>query len=563
MTFSRLAISHDISGFSPLSPVFTYQRDDVNRRGVWSRPDVPLLIFADSDIGTARLRYNHGPVGGAPGGHPVQLIYWGQWWDTQPGQQRQMFMRERTQWLLQSTYFGSLTQYGIPHAPIWRGDIVATKPAPPVQATARETTRQALDLVSKLIADDVFPDPDDGPRIAFIVLLPDGFTLAPADGGVLGAHSGNYDWDFPFDEDSYWVGWVRPEPANPDFAMVTLSHELSEILTDPEGDAWRLAPEIGTRTEICDVAFSGGTKQNAFVNNVQVEAYWSDIHGANIIPIDRDYAACLRARITEDTRSFADSGSFRPEPAESAACPDIRECCFSDRDFEWRRYTVNETARVRLDTKRFKKPVAAWTINGTAVSGRSNLTINVQADGFVGRVPTSAIQPVTVHFNARPDGIDVWTSNAALNFAIVMGCSVTDGSITGKVAVNVVATPTIVVDFIGAVLLLEDAFIEQQARCWTAMIRRFAVNYEPTGKPGPGEKINFVQELMAQQTLPAYIRPSQYQQLRLASRAARAASAVLSLDAAAAFARSLVDTEPVLRLMAMGRDDCPAKHSAT
>ncbi|HVQ50418.1 MAG TPA: hypothetical protein VMS92_10275 [Mycobacterium sp.] len=554
MTVPRTVFTafHDLA-----TALVTYQPDDHARDGVWSKPSVPLLIFSDSDILNAQLTYGNGAVAGAAGGHPVQLIFWGQWWNGPAGQQRLALIQDRTQSLLNSPYFSELTQYGVPHAPIWRGGTIVTTPAPPLRLSSQDTTQSVKELVGALIDDGVFPDPDDGPRIAFIVLMPDGFTVINS--GVLGAHSNDYDWDFPFDTDTYWAGWVRPEPATPEFTMVTLSHELTEMLTDPEADAWRLSPVNGSNTEVSDVSFSSGrtVRQNAFVNGTQVEAYWSNRHGATVIPIDRDYGARLRARITESARRESNHGHFRPTPSDSVACsPELPECCFPDRDYEWRSYTIDETARVRLVTQRYRTPVAAWTINGNPVSGSGSVALAVTVDGFNGRTPTSGPGWVTVQYVTRPDGIDISANNVGVNFEIVVACVVTDGSITGNVLTNVVATPIITVDFLGAQVNLDDAYTQQRSKCLKAMLRRYVHNYKPTGKPGVRDPINFVRELLTE-PLPAYVRPSQYEKIQLAARAVRAANAMLPAETAQRFTRSLIEEIPALQLLFMSKDRRP------
>src|SRR4051795_13703659 len=91
-----------------------------------------------------------------------------------------------------------------------------------------------------------------------------------------------YDGDGPFDTDEYWAGWVRyfdPAVEDVETTMRTLTHELVELLTDPEGDGWHTGVGGGTN-ELCDAAESpaagvaphttNATKQTAIVGGARV-----------------------------------------------------------------------------------------------------------------------------------------------------------------------------------------------------------------------------------------------------------------------------------------------------
>jgi hypothetical protein len=525
--------------------------------GVWSKPDVPLLIFSDNfPIGTT-LSFHGGALGGAAAGHPLQLVFWGDFWLSFAGKQRCALIEERTKALLESPYFNELAQYGIPHAPTWRGSKIVTKPVPPQSTPDSKTiSQQVVGLIQTLIDDDVFPDPDEGPRMLFIVLMPDGFKV-PKD--AIGAHQMGYDNDFPFnllDKDNFWAGWVGPQPDTPEFTMAVLGHEVVETLTDPESDGWHteMGPPVD---EIADAGFSDnipaqpgkpaqpGTAQTAFVNGVQVQSYWSNRHSATVIPIDRDYAAQLRAQVNVITRFQHDSGPFRPDPSDSIACPKLPECCMQDREYAFRIDAIEEVAQIQLQTIRYKEPIVDWRINGVAISGESDITLNLDVEGFSGRTATVTNQPVMLHYVTSNNGLKVSPVGVVGNFEVNIACSVQDGSITGNVATNVIATPQIAIGFVGAELLLEDAYTKQRSACITAMVKRYIVQSKPTGKIGPNEGINFDPGIFVRD-LPAYVRPSQYGSVRWMAKAARAAHVLLESEQAQLLTSVLLTEIPVL-----------------
>jgi hypothetical protein len=543
-------------------PVVTYHRDEHARDGTWYKPGGGNLYFANKSFPGVTLKYSNGPIGGAAGGHPVQLIFWGDWWNTGDGKPKLSLIEQRVQGLLASPYFSELAQYGVAHAPIWRGSTVVTRPTPPVRVHSREATRRCLDLVNDMIDNGVFPDPDDGPRIVFIVLMPDGFTLTNP--STAGSHRSDYDWDFlPFD-DYFWVGWVRPEP-DPEETLVTLSHELVEILTDPERDGWRWDPEPNDYvTEISDGLWSptGGPTQTAWVGGAHVQAYWSRRHLASLIPLDTDYGAQLRAKIKETSRRVADRGTFRPSAADMAACSrDLPECCIEDRDYEWRSYSIDETAKVRVNKQRYRTLVLAWSINGVPVSGVGEVRTTVEIQSFNGREPVTQAKEVVLQYDAtKAEGIDISAKAIGGNFEIQVACTVTEGAITGDNVNNVIAAPAMTVDFLGAEVLIEDAYAAQLSGCLNAMLRQFD-QYTPTGRPGPDEPINFLSKILVQE-LPAYVRPRQYRRIQEAVRQVRAANMLLAPEAAAMFTQSIVDAIPPLKLMAQRHGNVAKSGSA-
>jgi hypothetical protein len=84
----------------------------------WSHPNVPVLVFADSILPGFPVQ-NHGGPGGS--GLGVELLFWGDWWNSPEGSARRILIETRAQTLLNTDYFSELKQYGI-ERPLWSSD---------------------------------------------------------------------------------------------------------------------------------------------------------------------------------------------------------------------------------------------------------------------------------------------------------------------------------------------------------------------------------------------------------------------------------------------------------
>ena len=315
----------------------TLMPDDQSIQGSWSNPTVPLLIFKDNSLPGTSVDYHGGPVSS---GTPVELLFWGDWWNSDEGVARRNLYVTRAQDLLASDYFYELGQYGVAK-PTWRGAKVVTDPEPRAAFNSNDDVQSVPDLIDRLIDDNVFPDPDDE-RIAFVVFMAKGFTQSI---GENGSHTKDYNFEFPWDKDFYWVAWVRffGNPGaigdeDPESAMRTCSHELVEMLTDPTPpDGWWTGAVQNGEIGDAGATPKTKTKQTAWVNGVQVQAYWSNRHGATVIPIDHDYKARILGTIHSDRRvsetgtsgqipATASSATFRREVLSGAARLSLHNC---------------------------------------------------------------------------------------------------------------------------------------------------------------------------------------------------------------------------------------------
>ena len=234
-----------------------------------TRPQVAAGFVQTADLTfppIQTLPINTSNGGGAIGtGLPVQMIFWGSAWNTPGPNPGAGTIVNAVQSILSGPWMAGLRQYGI-HRCNFGGAVVVTNPAPPGNFNDGDVE----DLVWALIDDNKFPEPDDpGGRNLYMVFLPPGASYGP--GGIRGKHVVASDYDFPFDTDHAWVGFVLFSTAL-NTILSTFTHELAEMCTDPESDAWSVtSSSVSGNQEIGDVC----NAVDGLVNGVNVQSYWS------------------------------------------------------------------------------------------------------------------------------------------------------------------------------------------------------------------------------------------------------------------------------------------------
>ena len=72
----------------------TYLLSEKSFQSPWSHPNVPVIVFADSALPGFSVPPHGGPVGS---GMPLELLFWGDWWNTSEGIARQFLITTRVQ----------------------------------------------------------------------------------------------------------------------------------------------------------------------------------------------------------------------------------------------------------------------------------------------------------------------------------------------------------------------------------------------------------------------------------------------------------------------------------
>jgi hypothetical protein len=431
---------------------------------------------------------------------------------------------------------------------------VVTDPEPLAAFNSNDDVQSVPDLIDTLVDDNVFPDPDDE-RIAFVVFMAKGFTTSLKENG---SHTKDYTSDFPWVSEVlgakgwFWVAWIRffgnPGATGPDedpeSAIRTCSHELAEMLTDPELDGWYAGSVSG---EIGDAAATPGTgtKQTAWVNGVHVQAYWSNRHGATVIPIDHDYKARILGTIHSDRR-VSETSTYRPDPSDSKLCNLSPKCCLEQRDYHYTIVKQDETVQLHVETGRYRQPQFVWSVEGTAVSNNTTLSLDVIAGTFDGHVPKFGPQTVKVACTPVNNQLTLTTTGTGANFDIQVSCAVTDGSIVGNLKTNVIATPAVTVGFVGVEFTDDPEYKKQKDACNQALKDLFQkLGVGKSAKAKIGDPVQFGRAILSE--LPAYTRVQAYGNAKQVVELSRMVNAFLPNESAGPVIDALVTGTPALQ----------------
>lgn len=235
----------------------------------------PLAEGDDTDIVDVKLS---GPTtevvsdGGGRrfGGARVNVVFWGSEWlsNPQPSPSINDILSDIEN-ILTSSYFDALSQYGVYDAPGGFASFVNAwvdhRDVPPYQFTTVDINYEAwLMMTSGPI--------DDGSSTLVCVIMPPSATPNANDRG---AHDRSLQPNFN------WIPtmWIKFNSRSQ--ISSTFSHEMVEILTDPDGDGIQLEPTSRTSwNEIGDVC----NNINGLLNGVSVQSYWSARDSACVIP---------------------------------------------------------------------------------------------------------------------------------------------------------------------------------------------------------------------------------------------------------------------------------------
>jgi hypothetical protein len=210
----------------------------------------------------------------------LYLIYWGSAWlsDVSPTRAE---VTAAVSTILAGGYTRGLAQYGALDQPTVVGNWVASASDPPSAFADSDVAGLIFDLIEA----GSIPEPATDPWLVYVVFLPPGVRSVRSD--VIGEHSYFTYLDLanapagaglPLANAHY--GWVSND-GTLDYVTTVFSHELAELITDPEGNG--LTGEQGTCLEDGWCEIGDVCNRTEVLAGVRVQSYWSQEDGVCIV----------------------------------------------------------------------------------------------------------------------------------------------------------------------------------------------------------------------------------------------------------------------------------------
>jgi hypothetical protein len=206
----------------------------------------------------------------------LYLVFWGPAWHTTTASPSVGQVTDAVVNILTGPYMSSLSQYrnigsGFLQASIVVDEAVASAPATPPNNFSDSDVQN---LLEQMIYAAMMPGPEVDSNLLYMVMFPPG----PARGGTLGEHT-----YFDLNGTNLHYGWVTNNGGNLASLTWVFSHELVESVTDPEGTA--ITGTGCNQTGWCEIG-DVCTGNNAVINGVTVQRYWSQIGQQCVVPTD-------------------------------------------------------------------------------------------------------------------------------------------------------------------------------------------------------------------------------------------------------------------------------------
>jgi hypothetical protein len=304
-------------------------------------------------------------------GANLQLLFWGNFWETATAPSTDD-LQQAARTVLASPYLSEVAQYGFSDLTLNPPRIV-TAPAPPASFSGDDVSNMILTL----IGEGIFPNPESSSRRnLYMVFAPPSSVYSDSDDA--GAHTAVSNASFAVDY--LWLGWVNYDTL--DNLTAAFTHELVEMITDPEPDSGWTTTVPGSENELVDVC----VLQRGMCDGVAVSAYYSKRLAACVVP-----CSPLQRAVSLGV-SVAPTGPRELKTGHATAS----NFCF-DGTYGWSLYSQVQTAIVSADVSSYAKPSLAWTVNGVSVGYGVSITGAVDNDTDpLGNLQTLPAESATV-----------------------------------------------------------------------------------------------------------------------------------------------------------------------
>jgi hypothetical protein len=353
--------------------------------------------------GDAQSTDTSGPPTGRQvvGSATLQLLFWGGFWEKaavpSTGDVTNAVAR-----ILASPYLSQLDQYGFTGLTLGPSTLVyADVPSPTF------TDDDVNNMVWDLIDQNTFPEPEDpGGRNVYMIFAPAGTQNSNA--GYRGAHGAAKDNDkFEFDVNySAWVGSVNH--GSIDFITQVFSHELVEILTDPEPNSgFQMNRSLNGGTEIGDAC----NKTGARAEGILLQAYWSERHKACIVPRRRRTVSIVRSDPKNDLVFDHVTEHKQVTVTPGPLCPEGTYC--------YKRHALWESITFTAIPYRFNNaPSVSWTLAGKPIppNATGNVVFTTETRTPEPTSWSKATAPVTVNYQTTATSLTITNNPSDANY---------------------------------------------------------------------------------------------------------------------------------------------------
>jgi RTX calcium-binding nonapeptide repeat (4 copies) len=230
---------------------------------------VPAILFHPGVSATISDHNPGQPPGPVLTSPQVELVFWGSNWNTGSNPALRINLTIAVTDLIQSSYIGRLSQYGVGNGVLVGPPITITSTSPGTNFT----NANVQTMLSSNIGGSI---PYHSNWLYMVIAQPGSTDPTEGLGGehAVGSAPGS---------GNFYYGWTTNTGTNPlDSITTRFSHEYVEAATDPSGTTWQLDPRNQVSwNEICD----GEAQNYTFrVDNYLVQSYYSAVDNAYVVP---------------------------------------------------------------------------------------------------------------------------------------------------------------------------------------------------------------------------------------------------------------------------------------
>jgi hypothetical protein len=404
----------------------------------------------------------------------IMPIFWGAEWVSPSPPIAPAVLLDCLKAIVDGPYLDGLAQYGFSGKPTILGPRFVSNSEPAAVASVAQWNGEAVNLLDGMIDADQLAEPDeDWSRLTVIFLPSTAAYPTGSTGTTFGFHS-SFQWVdydlFDLDDDPVRFAVIGTAPygaiSGLDMATYSLSHELVESMTDPDGkNGWRQTPGTGSAT--ADEIADSPCDQIGRLNGVAVASYWSNADNACIIP------QLARTAYVEPQVDHLDLPEDGPEQSFHVE----RDC---SREHHWSGDSTYHITRRHLTItlqgkpRNWLNPTGSWSVGGVAIAPGAPRVVQVNLAVRLPQYPEdlSANRLVTLTATATNDRLTLVNDPADGNYSVPVVYAVTETFNDGNAQAHQ-ETWSLDVDVEGQEIVYSPDYLDALGRCLREQLAGF------------------------------------------------------------------------------------------